>query len=92
MTFIKKLIATCTLTVLLPVANAASLEIATPVNTAQLTNVAHVEISTDLMKINEQLDMLAKQVFQLDTENASLTQQPALIAELADDTISLTAE
>ena len=92
MTFIKKFIAACTLTVLLPVANATSLEIATPVNKAQLTNVAHLEISTDLMKINEQLDMLAKQVFQFDTENASLTQQPALIAELADDAISLTAE
>jgi len=92
MTFLKKLITTSALLAVIPMAQATTLEQATPVNQAQLVDQAHVEIKANLTLVNEQINLFAKQVFKIDSQEGKLTQESALIADIQSQIGSLTAE
>ena len=76
-----------------PVTQAAQLEVAASVDTAQLTQVAHNEIKSELDLVNLQLNKLAKQVPNVDMNKQYRSVHPQLLADIAaTQTISLTAE
>ncbi|QOL24526.1 hypothetical protein LP316_09160 [Thalassotalea sp. LPB0316] len=92
MTLLNKLIATTALVIALPAAQASNLEQATPVNQVQLVDQAHAQIKADLNLINKQMNMLVKQVFEIENKAGKLNQTPALLADVHGQITSLTEE